>query len=217
MNVLEAMADPKLFRPWFRDPATWAAWRAFLAALFALPMGDEALGVYLYCTGRTEPPQEPFSEGWLICGRRGGKTFIMALVGVFLGAFRDYRPFLAPGERATIPLIAADRRQARTLARYARALLLEVPMLRRMVDADRADGFDLSNRSTIEIHTASYRSVRGYTLAGALCDEIAFWPQEDSATPDEEILAALRPGLASIPGSMLLCGSSLGKPASPTP
>ena len=66
----------------------------------------------------------------------------------------------------------------------------------------------MSNRTTIEIHTASFRAVRGYSLAAALCDEVAFWPQEDSATPDEEILAALRPGLASIPGSMLLCASS---------
>ena len=107
----------------------------------------------------------------------------MALVGAFLATFRDYRPFLSPGERATIPLIAADRRQARTLARYLRALLTEVPMLKRMVEGDRAEGFDLTNRITIEVHTASFRAVRGYTLAAALCDEVAFWPQEDSADP----------------------------------
>jgi hypothetical protein len=41
MNILEAIADPKLFRPWFRDPATWRAWHAFLGALFALPMAPE--------------------------------------------------------------------------------------------------------------------------------------------------------------------------------
>ena len=50
--------------------------------------------------------------------------------------------------------------------------------------------------------------MRGYTISGAICDEVGFWPQDDSANPDEEILAALRPGLASISGSMLLCGSS---------
>jgi hypothetical protein len=41
MTLLEAMADRHLFAPWFRDPATWAAWRAFIAALFALPMTAE--------------------------------------------------------------------------------------------------------------------------------------------------------------------------------
>ncbi len=209
MNLLEACDDPKLFAPWFRDPATWVAWRAFLAALFALPMSDEGWAIYRACTGRSEAPPAPFEEAWLLCGRRGGKSFVMALIGAFLAAFRDYRPFLAPGERATIPLIAADRRQARVLMRYLRAFLTEVPMLARMIESEpRTEGIDLNNRVTLEVHTANYRAVRGYTLAATLCDECAFWPQDDSATPDEEILAALRPGLASIPGSMLLCASS---------
>jgi hypothetical protein len=56
---------------------------------------------------------------------------------------------------------------------------------------------------------ASFRSVRGYTLIAALCDEIAFWrTDESSSNPDVEILAALRPAMATIPGSMLLCASS---------
>jgi hypothetical protein len=34
--------------------------------------------------------------------------------------FRDYRPLLAPGERGTVMLLAADRRQARTVFRDIR-------------------------------------------------------------------------------------------------
>ena len=41
-----------------------------------------------------------------------------------------------------------------------------------------------------------------------LADEIAFWYDENSANPDEEVLVALRPGLITIPGAMLLCASS---------
>ena len=41
MNILDAIADPKVFGAAFRDKATWSAWFAFLAALFALPMSDE--------------------------------------------------------------------------------------------------------------------------------------------------------------------------------
>ena len=41
MNILEACKDPKLFGPWFRNPKSWQAWFAFLAALFALPMTEE--------------------------------------------------------------------------------------------------------------------------------------------------------------------------------
>ena len=80
-------------------------------------------------------------------------------------------------------------------------------MLKRMVDGETREGFDLSNRVTIEVHTASFGRYAAMPCR-AFCDELAFWPQEDSASPDEEILAAVRPGLASIPGSMLLCASS---------
>ena len=42
-----------------------------------------------------------------------------------------------------------------------------------------------------------------------MLDELAFWPTDDSAAePDREVLAALRPGMANVPGSMLLCASS---------
>ena len=38
VTILDAMGDPNLFAPWFRDAGTWQGWRAFLAALFGLPM-----------------------------------------------------------------------------------------------------------------------------------------------------------------------------------
>ena len=41
-----------------------------------------------------------------------------------------------------------------------------------------------------------------------MADEIAFWRSEDSANPDVEIMAGVRPGMATIPGAMLLCISS---------
>jgi hypothetical protein len=52
-------------------------------------------------------------------------------------------------------------------------------------------------------------------VVAALCDEIAFWRSEDSANPAEEILAALRPAMATIPGSLLLALSSPYKRSGP--
>jgi hypothetical protein len=77
-----------------------------------------------------------------------------------------------------------------------------------LVERETADTFDLDNHITIEIGTASIRSVRGYTIVAGLCDELAFWPSEDSTMPDYEILDSLRPGMATIRGGMLLCASS---------
>ena len=58
------------------------------------------------------------------------------------------------------------------------------------------------------MHTASFRAVRGYTVCAAILDEVAFWPAEDSANPDVEILNAIRPAVATVPGALLLGISS---------
>ena len=35
--------------------------------------------------------------------------------------------------------------------------------------------------------------------------EIAFWRSEESANPDTEVINAIRPGMSTIPNSLLLC------------
>jgi hypothetical protein len=208
MNILHALDDRQVFAPFFKGDS-WSAWRVFLAALFALPMTDAELAIYREHTGRTEPPTQPSNEAWLICGRRSGKSYILATVSVFLACFHDWRPFLGPGERATIMVIAADRKQARTILRYCVGLLRETPMLAAQIESETAESITLRNRITIEVHSASFRSVRGYSIAAALLDEMAFWStDETSAEPDTEIINAVRPGMATIPNALLLCASS---------
>jgi hypothetical protein len=207
-TLLEAMDDGNLFAAWFRR-GDWTAWRAFIAALFGLPLSAEQLDIYKQCTGRQAPPTETAKEAWLVIGRRGGKSFILALVAVYLACFKEWRQYLAPGERGTVMVVAADRAQARVILRYVSGLLSGVPMLRAMVQAERSDGFDLSNSVTIEVGTSSYRAIRGYSIIAALCDEIAFWRTDDASVHvDAEVINALRPGLSTIPGSVMLCASS---------
>jgi hypothetical protein len=50
----------------------------------------------------------------------------------------------------------------------------------------------------IEVATASFRTIRGYSIAALIADEMAFWfDGESSANPAEEILAAARPAMAT--------------------
>ena len=209
LTILDAIRDENLFASWFKDGATWSAWLAFLAALFALPMTDEQMATYRQCTGRGQPPRSPVREAWLVCGRRAGKSFVLALIAVYLACFYDYRKYLAPGERGTVLVIAADRKQARVIMRYVRGFLTGVPMLALMIERELSETFDLGNGVTIEVASASFRSTRGYTIVAALLDELAFWgTEDDSANPDGEVIAAIRPGMATIPNAMLLCASS---------
>ena len=202
ITILDCLDDPKIFAPFFKSPKTWQAWRSFLAALFGLLPNEAELEIFRECTGRQQPPMQAAREAYLIIGRRGGKSFVLALIGVFLACFRDYRKYLAPGERATVMVIASDRKQARTVLRYVKGLL-NVPMLRQVVLHLGNEYVDLQHRVTIEVHTSSFKSIRGYTVVAALFDELAFWPTDDrSSDPDFEVLNAVRPGMATIPGAL---------------
>jgi hypothetical protein len=209
ITILDALDDPHLFQQHFKNVESWSAWRAFLAALFGLPLTTDQQQLFKQCTKREHPSDGQSNEAFLVIGRRGGKSFILATIAAYLATLKDWRPYLGPGERATVMVIAADRKQARVIMRYVKGLLLSVPMLSRLIQAQTQDRIDLDNRVTIEVHTTSFRSTRGYTIVAALCDEIAFWPtDENAAEPDYEILTAIRPGMATVPGAMLLCASS---------
>lgn len=209
MDIISAIFDKNLFKPLFKNLETWASWIVFLRAIFALPMSKDELALFKQCTGRQNPPEKPFGEAWAPTGRRSGKSFIAALVAVFLACFRDYTRYLAPGERAHILIVAADRAQAGVILRYVKGFLASNKMLSKLVEAERAESVDLKNRVTIQVATCSYRSIRGFTVVACIADEIAFWrSEENAANPANEVLRAVKPSLATIPGSLLLCISS---------
>ena len=81
-------------------------------------------------------------------------------------------------------------------------------MLARMVADRTTESLRLTNGIDIEIHTANFRSTRGYTVVFAAFDEEAFWPTDESANPDTETAAAIRPGMASVPSALLVGISS---------
>lgn len=192
----------------FKPAASWASWRAFLCALFALPMTEAERAVYAACTARTEPPASPAREADVIVGRRGGKDRICSFLAFILASCRDYSPYLAPGQRGYLPVIAADRKQSREIMGYLKGIY-SLPQFEHLVESMTGEQIRLKNRVTIEIFTSSFRTARGYTLIGAICNEIAFWRNEESKNPDEEIVnKAIRPGMSTIPGALLVNLSS---------
>ena len=132
----------------------------------------------------------------------------MACICVYMAVFRDWSGYIIPGESALVQLLASDRRQARVVYRYARAMLVQVPQLAPLVIRETDELLELSNGISIEITTNSYRSVRGYTVVCALLDEVAYWRSDTSANPDFETLNAMRPAMATIPRSLLAAMTS---------
>tara|TARA_R110002049_G_scaffold308468_1_gene512601 strand:+ start:14755 stop:16137 length:1383 start_codon:yes stop_codon:yes gene_type:complete len=202
MNIIEAMSDPHLFGDQFASD-TWDSWRTLLAGFYGLPVEDAE--TYYTLTHRA-PSNTPYNELWLVIGRRGGKTNAAAQIAVYEAVFNDHASKLSKGEMATVMLIAADKKQARSAMRYVKGLLLENPMLSRMVVRESPESIELSNRCIIEIMTASHRGTRGYSVAAAILDEVAFWHSE-GANPDKEILSAIRPSLATLGGKLIALSS----------
>ncbi len=207
MNILEDIDDPHLLGASIRDPESWKPWRAFLAAAFGAPMDASEAAIYRQCTGRTELPAAAFRFLWLIIGRRGGKSFAMALLATFMGCFRDWRPFLSPGEKAVILVVAGDREQAKILTRYVKGIL-ETPLLAPLVEGVTADSVELRGNVVIEVVTRSFRAVRGRSVCGAILDELAFWRDDSSANPDEEVLSAIIASMATFGDHGLVIGAS---------
>jgi hypothetical protein len=207
ISIIDACEDPQIFGPWFKDRATWAAWFCFLKVMFALPLDDAELKTFRECTGRDTPRPGGYLEASLVIGRRGGKSLILALIAAFLAAFYDWSPYLTGGERGTLLIVATDRRQAAVIFRYLKDML-SIPLLAGLIQRETADMLDLANGVSIEIVTASWKTIRGRTVIAGLADELAFWSDDSGANPDSEIIAALRPAMATIPRAMLLKASS---------
>jgi hypothetical protein len=208
ISIMDAVSDPDIFGPWFKDRATWAAWFCFLKVMFAIPLDKTELALFQKFTGRTAPSPAGYLAATLVIGRRGGKSLVLALIAAYLAAFVDWSPYLTGGERGTIMVLAADKKQARAIFRYLKGML-QIPLLAGRIERETAEAIDLNNNITVEILAADFKKIRSYTLCAAACDEEAFWTtDEGGANPDTEIIGAIKPAMATIPRAMLLKASS---------
>jgi len=210
LDIIQAIESDDYFRPLLEAEGggldTWKNWIVCLKAIFALDMDDEEKKIYSEFTGNSEIPKELFKEIYLIIGRRGGKSFISALIVVYLALFKDWSPYLRAGELGWIFVMASDRDQARVVHGHIKYMLNN--QFPEMIENELVQRIFLTNNIAIEIRTASWKGVRGYTVVAAICDELAFWRSPESANPGEEIIRALRPGMITIPESMLIAIST---------
>ena len=210
ITIKDLMTDPALFGSHFGGES-FNNWRTLLAGFHGLKLSKAELKEWQQLTGRQKAPKQALDELYMVVGRRGGKTQAAALLAIEAAFFHDYSDRLSPGEVATVMLLAADKKQARSAFRYIHGLIESNQMLSDLVIRETGETIELKNRVNIEIHAASFRSVRGYSIPLVICDELAFWRSEDTANPDSEILNALRPALASLNGKLVALSSPHAK------
>jgi hypothetical protein len=161
ITVSEALASPKLFAPFFAG-SSWDTWKAVIKAMFGEPLNTAELALFRAVAER-DPPVSPVREMAAIAGRGGGKDSVAAVIAAVMAV--NYDPHrLRPGERAVVMLLAVDREQAKIAFNYIAALFREVRALAKLVRRVTDDSIELSNSVDVEVHTNSFRSVRGRSL-----------------------------------------------------
>ena len=144
--------------------------------------------------GDRPPPSSPVREFAVAAGRRSGKDCAAATLAVYLSCLVDHSHVLRRGERGVVLCVGADQQQAKVTKGYCEGMLAESPVLSAMVANVTQDEIELTNGIVISVRAASFRRLRGLTLIGAICSELAFWiDSETSANPADEILSAIRP------------------------
>ena len=111
------------------------------------------------------------------------------------------------GERGVLLCVAADQRQADVILDYADASFRASPVLSQLIEGRTQRELRLNNGIDIEVRAADYRRLRGLTFIAVIADEVAFWSSDFSANPDDEILNAVRPGLATTGGPLFMISS----------
>lgn len=207
---------------------TWFAWRVFLASIFALPVsrvldswsdvvypgvqcqavergaanippGASVEEIFSLCTGRRKWPDVVSKIVALIVGRRGGKSYITAVIGIYLACCRHYLVKL--GTKPMVMILARDREQAGVIRNYIKAFLHALEETKEMIANETEARIELRNGVVIEVRAVSDSGAgtRGYTVVAALLDEVAFWPTDNtSKKQDRSVLRALRPSMFGI-------------------
>lgn len=195
--------------PWLKGAADWSAWRTFLGATYGLPLSEQETGILRSATALEAAPTKQAREVWMVCGRRARKSAIASVLGAYVAAYKDHRGYLAPGERATIPILARTKTDARQIRDYVNAIFTSSPELSHLLEGEpTAEDIRLKTRCDFAIRSATITSVRSRTVPLFIGDEIAFWRTDDSANPDREIISSVLPAQALVPDALIVGLSS---------
>jgi hypothetical protein len=194
-----------------RGPS-WLPWRTILIASMGEALTDEERPIFTKLTGRAREPLIRVNELEAVVGRRGGKSTAMAAGATYLSACCDHTDALARAETGVLLVVAQDQRVAKQILDRVEANLQDSPILHQLIKARTQDSIELTNNISIEVRPASFRKLRGPTYIAIIADELAFWFTESNyVNPDVEVLAAVRPGLLTTSGPLIMASSPYAK------
>lgn len=140
----------------------------------------------------------------LRCGRRGGKSSSCSRVAVLEGVYGDHK--IPPGDVGIVGIVSVSRDEANQRLRTIKAILDAIGVKYKPIEG----GIELVSKPiAFKVFAASISGVVGGTWICAICDEVARWKDADTgANPAKEVLASLRPTMATQPNARIFLSSS---------
>jgi len=180
-----------------------------MKARYGLPMSDAEFDIFKLRTGRSQRPEGRPETILVLCGRQSRKTLMMACDTIYTGVFETFwRPYVKPGKKVYLVLVACDKVQARQCFDYCNGILHASLVLKKEIRREREWDIELRNGVVIMIRTASFRLIRGPQYIGGRFDEVAFLREgETAANPAAELAKGFLPAL--IPGGCLYLSSTV--------
>jgi hypothetical protein len=209
VTLRRALADKALLGSVLAGDS-WNSWRCLMIAAMGEALTDDERAIFTRLTGRERESLQRVEELAAVVGRRGGKSRAMATLACYIASLCNHD--LVRGETGVLLCIAPDQRQAGIVLGYAEAAFEQSPILRQLIASRSNDALGLTNGINIEVRASSFRRLRGPTYIGIICDEGAFYYSDEfSANADAEILNAVRPGLATTGGPLIIASSPYAK------
>lgn len=221
----EAITARELFaKAWSTfSPAQQAALKMF----YGLPLSDDELGIWhaLHGGGTFDPlgyllsvedsgvpyvPGREFQDITLIIGRRAAKTYLSGFCHTYealLGGHKQY--LINPRQDPYFLWVAQDLATAKANLRQVSLYYLESSVVGREQLGDpkqtvTADTIRLEGCGIITVGPPNIK-LRSQSIPVCAMDEVGFWAKEkESAAPDYEVEAAVRPAMIQFPNRKLI-------------
>lgn len=231
ISFSEAIEEPRLLKPRFAELSV--PQRVALKSLYGAPLTEatdasgwseldwwsaqqgegiyDELGFLVGVKRRLPYTPKEYKEGWIIGGRRGGKTDAFAsTIVAYEAVCGGHEDHFRHGQRAVCYQIAQDLRMARYSLHFIRATLESMRFVsKEKISNITADRLDLWNGITIATVPPTTKAVRGYANPVAVLDEVGVWRvDEDSADPDQAVYTSVSPGQAQFPHAKIVGISS---------
>ena len=117
-----------------------------------------------------------------------------AALAVYFALFVKHK--LCAGERGCVLVLSMTFDQSKVVFDYVLGFMRASEILAKEIASTTRSEIRLNNGIVIAVHPNSFRSVRGRTLCACIFDEVAYWRDDTTATPDTEVYTAVLPRLS---------------------